>query len=176
MFAEISPQIKVNRQSGAIDKPAIRIKEKYHSISRLFCSFVSDNPLYYYIYLYIHIIKTPTLGPYSRTSYDISQASDWLRWPSRPIRSLRYIVTFTRKRARNNTHVPRLGIPILIGKKTDIKNLTLQATKPWRPKGFCQYEIIINVLISSFRFIWISVLWVYGHLKYFPFIGKLSKV
>ena len=35
------------------------------------------------------------LGPYSRTSYDISQASDWSRWPSRPIRSLRYIVTCT---------------------------------------------------------------------------------
>ena len=35
-------------------------------------------------------------GPYSRTSYDISQVSDWSRWPSRPIRSLRYIVTCTR--------------------------------------------------------------------------------
>ena len=32
---------------------------------------------------------------YSRTSYDISQASDWSRWPSRPIRSLRYIATCT---------------------------------------------------------------------------------
>ena len=31
-------------------------------------------------------------GPYCGTSYDISQASDW----SRPIRSLRYIVTCTR--------------------------------------------------------------------------------
>ena len=39
------------------------------------------------------------LGPYSRTSYDISLASDWSRWPSRPIRSLRYIVTCTRIRA-----------------------------------------------------------------------------
>ena len=37
--------------------------------------------------------------PYSRTSYDISLASDWSRWPSRPIRSLRYIVTCTRIRA-----------------------------------------------------------------------------
>ena len=36
------------------------------------------------------------LEPYSCTSYDISQASDW---PSRPIRSLRYIVTCTRIRA-----------------------------------------------------------------------------
>ena len=40
------------------------------------------------------------LGPYSRTSYDISQASDWSRWPSRPIRSQRYIVTCTRIRAQ----------------------------------------------------------------------------
>ena len=31
--------------------------------------------------------------PYSRTSYDISKASDWSRWPSRTIRSLRYIGT-----------------------------------------------------------------------------------
>ena len=35
-------------------------------------------------------------GRYSRTSYDISEASDWSRWPSRPIRSLRYNVTCTR--------------------------------------------------------------------------------
>ena len=25
--------------------------------------------------------------------------------------------------------------------------------KPWRPKGYFQFEIIINVLIGSFRFI-----------------------
>ena len=36
--------------------------------------------------------------PYNRTSCDISQASDWSRWPSRPIRSLRYIVTCARIR------------------------------------------------------------------------------
>ena len=39
-----------------------------------------------------------SLEPYSRTSYDISHASDGSRWPSRPIRSLRYIVTCTRIR------------------------------------------------------------------------------
>ena len=33
---------------------------------------------------------------YSRTSWDISYASDWSRWPSRPIRSLRYIATCAR--------------------------------------------------------------------------------
>ena len=35
-------------------------------------------------------------GQYSRTSYNISYALDWSRWPSRPIRILRYIVTCTR--------------------------------------------------------------------------------
>ena len=33
----------------------------------------------------------PVAGPYSRTTYDISQASDWSRWPSQPIRNLQYI-------------------------------------------------------------------------------------
>ena len=39
--------------------------------------------------------------------------------------------------------------------------------KPWRPKGFFQFEITITVLVSFFRFIWIPRLWVYGHYKYF---------
>ena len=35
-------------------------------------------------------------------------------------------------------------------------------------KGFFQFEIIINVLVSSFCFIWIhNMLWVYDHYKYF---------
>ena len=29
-------------------------------------------------------------------------------------------------------------------------------------KGFFQFEIIINVLVSSFWFIWIPMLWLYG--------------
>ena len=39
--------------------------------------------------------------------------------------------------------------------------------KPWRPWscGFCQFEIIINFLVSSFRLIGIPLLWVYGHYK-----------
>ena len=40
-------------------------------------------------------------GTYARTSYDISQAWDWPRWTSRPISSLRYIVTCTRIRAQS---------------------------------------------------------------------------
>ena len=31
---------------------------------------------------------------------------------------------------------------------------------------FFQFEIT-NVLVSSFRFIWIPMLWVYGYYKYF---------
>ena len=34
-------------------------------------------------------------------------------------------------------------------------------------KGFFQFEIIINVLVSSFWFILIPMFWVYGHYKYF---------
>ena len=36
-------------------------------------------------------------------------------------------------------------------------------------KGFFQFEIIINVLLSCFWYIWIPGLWVYGHWKYFYF-------
>ena len=34
-------------------------------------------------------------------------------------------------------------------------------------KGFFQFEIIIKILLSSLLFIWIPMLWVYGHYKYF---------
>ena len=33
--------------------------------------------------------------------------------------------------------------------------------------GFFQFEIIMNVLVSSFRFIWIPMLWVYDLKTYF---------
>ena len=36
-------------------------------------------------------------------------------------------------------------------------------------KGFFKFEIIINVLVTCFRFIWIPVLWVYINQKYFIF-------
>ena len=38
--------------------------------------------------------------------------------------------------------------------------------KPWRLKGFLQFKIIITVLVSSFRFIWIPMLWIIAHYKY----------
>ena len=31
-----------------------------------------------------------------------------------------------------------------------LKALNICSYKPWRPKGFMQFEIIINVLVSSF--------------------------
>ena len=34
-------------------------------------------------------------------------------------------------------------------------------------KGFFQFEIIISVLVSSFWFICLPMLWVYNHYKYF---------
>ena len=33
-------------------------------------------------------------------------------------------------------------------------------------KGFFQFEIFINVLVSSLRFIWIPMLWVHSHYKF----------
>ena len=35
--------------------------------------------------------------------------------------------------------------------------------KPCRRKGFFQFEVIINVLVSSLRVKWIPMSWVYGH-------------
>ena len=37
-------------------------------------------------------------------------------------------------------------------------NAALSLNKSWRPKGFFQFEIIVNVLVISFRFIWIPML------------------
>ena len=46
-------------------------------------------------------------------------------------------------------------------------NAELILYKSWGPKGLFQFEIIINVSVSSSRFIWIPMLWVYSHYKYF---------
>ena len=50
------------------------------------------------------------LGAYSRTSYDISWVSDRSRWPSRPIRSLPYIVTCTRIWGQISSNVQPLEV------------------------------------------------------------------
>ena len=41
--------------------------------------------------------------------------------------------------------------------------LTLEALNFLAAKDFLQFESIMTVLVSSFRFIWIPMLWVYGH-------------
>ena len=41
-----------------------------------------------------------------------------------------------------------------------------QLLKQWRSTSFFKFEILIDVLVISFRFIWIPMLWVYGHYKY----------
>ena len=38
-------------------------------------------------------------------------------------------------------------------------------------KGFFQFEIIINVLVSSFCFIWISMFWVYDNYNMFNYFS-----
>ena len=40
--------------------------------------------------------------------------------------------------------------------------------------GFYQFESILNVLVNSFWFIWIPMLWVYGHYKYFTLSVQVS--
>ena len=46
-------------------------------------------------------------------------------------------------------------------------NAELILYKSWRPKGYFQFDIIIDVLVSSFWFIWIPMLWGYGHQNIF---------
>ena len=50
-------------------------------------------------------------------------------------------------------------------------NAELFLSKPWRLKGVFQLWIIINVSVISFLFIWIPVLWVYGHYKYLNYFS-----
>ena len=48
--------------------------------------------------------------------------------------------------------------------------------KLWRPKVFFLFEIIKNVLVNSFCFIWIPILWVCGHNKCFTLSVRGSDV
>ena len=47
-----------------------------------------------------------------------------------------------------------------------IVSAELPCKKHRNQKVFFQFEIIINVLVSSYWFIWIPMVWVYGHYKY----------
>ena len=46
------------------------------------------------------------------------------------------------------------------------KSAELICKKHRNQRGFFQFEIIIIVLVGSFWFIWILMLWVYDHYKY----------
>ena len=47
--------------------------------------------------------------------------------------------------------------------------------KPWKPKFFFQFKIVINAFVNSFWFIRIdAMLWVYGHCKYLVLIVRVS--
>ena len=52
---------------------------------------------------------------------------------------------------------------------THRNNAEILSYKPWRPKGCFHCEIIINVLVNSFRLIWLLMAWIYGHYIYFLF-------
>ena len=61
---------------------------------------------------------------------------------------------------------------VLIKKKYDWgRRLTFKALKHFSinhgdQRFFCQFEIIINVVVSSLHIIW-AMLWVHGHYRYF---------
>ena len=61
---------------------------------------------------------------------------------------------------RPSPQIPTVGSPF------KPYNAELFVYKPWGQKSYFQFEIIINVLVISFRFIWIPVLCVYSHYKY----------
>ena len=75
-----------------------------------------------------------------------------------------YVFTKERYRPQRNSN------PVPPGSEST----TLPMSYPgamYKPKGFFQFEIIINVSDSSFRFIWIHMLWVYDHYEYFIFFS-----
>ena len=72
----------------------------------------------------------------------------------------------------SHLHPPNVGMHwknnyFCVCQKFNPYSAELFVLKPWRLRDFCQFEIIINVLVSSFWFIWIPMLQVYDHYKYF---------
>ena len=53
----------------------------------------------------------------------------------------------------------------------NLYNAELLLFKPWRLKGFFQFNIVINVLVSSFLLVWIPVLWVSEHYEDFNYLS-----
>ena len=69
--------------------------------------------------------------------------------------------------------VPGPDMTIFLPLILTLTSLKYHLFKPWRLKLFLQFEITLNVLISSFRFIWIHMLWVYDHYNYFDFFSSV---
>ena len=55
----------------------------------------------------------------------------------------------------------------VLGENCNPYNSEIFLHKPCWLNFFFQFEIIINVSVGSFRFIWIPMLWVYSHYTYF---------
>ena len=102
----------------------------------------------------------------------------WSRWPSRPIRSLRNIVTCTRMRPQGRSqHIQQYAdqwndrnFGKLIQCWFDAgPALTLGALKYYCINRGEErvFSIVINVLVTFFRYIWIPMLWVYGQYNLF---------
>ena len=90
------------------------------------------------------IIWLNALGPYYRMSYDISLASDWSRLLSRPIRSLRYIVTCTRIRAPTNTYIIKIKLTtILKGEVSSYCCLFLQVEQNY---CYCSWLSLLTMI------------------------------
>ena len=55
----------------------------------------------------------------------------------------------------------------LLGQSLELtlKALTIfvKTMRLYESKRFFEFEIILNVLLSCFQFIWISMLWIYDH-------------
>ena len=58
--------------------------------------------------------------------------------------------------------------------RSSANNAEISLFKRWIPVGHFKFEISINVLVSSFRFIWIPMLWVYGYYKCFNSFSMFS--
>ena len=75
-------------------------------------------------------------------------------------------VIWTTTIRNNHKHI---GVGLCHDCKSNLYNAELFLYKQWRLKSTFEFEIIINVLVSSFRFICVPMIWVYGHYKFFNF-------
>ena len=79
------------RRTNTVGPPSTTLAQHCFNISCLFDMAVESLTATSYLVIYRHSI----IGSYYRTSYDLSWASDWLRWPVF-LYKLRYIIRFWR--------------------------------------------------------------------------------